>query len=160
MNESIEERRRREAITARGEPICDECADCIEYYHLPDVMPGTLEQPPFPASERQGRKEPRIRTGPVTGKAEPEPEHDRPVRPHRQSPAASYGADGERLCGCGAKLRKRQRCCADCRLQRRKEAFRQNRSRERSPAAVDAGSDMPAIGPGTLSTHARSGEHS
>jgi hypothetical protein len=52
---------------------------------------------------------------PPTGRA--------PKQTRQQSPASKPGPDGRRLCGCGTPLRKRERCCAACRLQRRKDAL-------------------------------------
>ncbi len=54
------------------------------------------------------------------------------------SPAASYGPDGERLCECGAALKKRQRCCEACRQKRRESTMQRRRTRERPVATVDA----------------------
>jgi hypothetical protein len=156
MSARIDERRRREAITATGEPVHEICCGCVEFYwhcnampegktltcadyhRLPDVLPGTVKQPPFPASRMQGRKEPRLRVGPAAEKTEPDPQlrHHLPERPRRPSPAAQFGLDGRRLCGCGAPLPKRKRCCDLCRVRRRAETLRHHKSRKRVPAAV------------------------
>ncbi len=163
--------------------LASKAFNCADFLRLPDVMPGTSGQV-FPASRMGGRKEPRIRSvagtvvrAPVQpenppadlrARAEPEPEPieqdppktDRlPKQPRRQSPAATPGPDGERLCGCGALLRKRQRCCGDCRLKRREETMNRRRHQNRPVVEVETVSGVPFFAPGTLSTQRRSGAH-
>jgi hypothetical protein len=158
--------------------------DCVDYYPLPDVMPGTCGQV-FPPSRMQGRREPQSRRQrfpptsrklaaiPVGSKLEDQLEAGTtpstamgrlPQRPPRRtcrpSPIANRGLSGERLCECGAVLHKRRRCCDACRLTRREETMRQRRSREQPSAAVDAGSGVPFTHAGMLSKRVGGGAHS
>jgi len=190
MDAQIEERQRHRGITAGREPVHETCCGCIELYHgcnaqpegksfkcgdyrrLPDVMPG-VPLPPFPPSRMGGRTEPRAREASASAHGErsapriPRPRTPptktaavQPQEPRTQSPTAGRGPDGERLCGCGASLPRRKRCCDACRLKRRENTIHQHRSRKRSPAAVDAGSSVPATPAPRPATHARSPAHS
>jgi hypothetical protein len=145
--------------------VHEDCCDCAEFYcgcnarpsnpptlcrdflRLPDVMPGTYGRV-FPPSRMGSRKEPRL--CPTMAKGRPEPERKpaerfRAACPSRQtrtqSPAATYGAGGERLCGCGVLLPKRRRCCDDCRRKRREETM--CRSRKRLSVVSETASDVP-----------------
>jgi hypothetical protein len=64
------------------------------------------------------------------------------------SPAATPGPNGERLCGCGARLPKRKRCCDQCRQRRRQETLCRRRVRKPLPPASETASDMPVARPG------------
>jgi hypothetical protein len=106
--------------------------------------PEPIEQDP-PESSRSTAPEPGPATPPAIG------------APRQQSPAGNPGLDGKRLCGCGAVLPKRKRCCEGCRLQRREATMR--RRRERPPATIYDGSDVPLPAAGTLSTQHGSPAH-
>ncbi len=149
---------------ARPENPSSRCAD---YFPLPDVGVNGKTGQEIPPSRMGDRKEPRIRStagAPVRvqpenppsrrpSPAKPEPvEQDPPVQPRQQSPAGNPGADGKRLCGCGAVLPKRRRCCEACRRQRREATIRRHRKREQPSAAVYDLSGVPFAGPGTPST--------
>ena len=126
---------------------------CADYFPLPDVMPGDHGQV-FPPSRMHGRKEPRTRLvgAPVQAQAELKPIKQQrdpasppaidapterpPKQTRQQSPAANPGLDGKRLCGCGALLPKRKRCCEACRRERRGQT--RQRSRKSSPMTFDA----------------------
>jgi hypothetical protein len=54
----------------------------------------------------------------------------------QQSPAAVPGPDGQRSCTCGTLLRRRERCCAACRAQRRQDALNRYWSRTRPSTPV------------------------
>ena len=141
--------------------------DSTDCYLLPDVMPGGHGQV-FPPSRMRGRKQPQAREGPEQGQSEASPVSSTAVGPlprrppgqtRRRSPVANRGLSGERLCECGATLRKRKRCCDACRLKRREETMRQRRSRRWPSTAVDAASGLPFTGRARPSTQARSGAH-
>jgi hypothetical protein len=135
---------------------------CKDYLRLPDVMPGTYGQV-FPPSRMGDRKEPRLCW--TTAKDKPEPtEKVRATRPSKQtltpSPAASCGLAGERLCGCGAALPKRRRCCDDCRRQRRDPTMSRRRSRKGLPVAVETDSIVAVALSGSPPNGAGSRAHS
>jgi len=150
---------------------------CLDFLRLPDVGVNGQTGQEIPPSRMGGRREPRIRSAastPTRVQVQPknppippainapprDPSTGQPQKQTRQqSPAANPGPCGERLCGCGAPLRKRQRCCEICRLRRREETIRRRRSRERPSAAVSDVSGVPSTGPGTLSTPCGSGAH-
>ena len=97
---------------------------CADYFPLPTVEIDGQTGQEFPPSRMNGRKELRELTeAPAPGSRRTH--RDRLAtgrlagRDRTPSPAASYGSGGERLCACGAALRKRQRGCDDCRGQRR-----------------------------------------
>jgi hypothetical protein len=161
--------------------VAEDCYDCGEFYdgcharpanpptrcrdflRLPDVMPGTYGQV-FPPSRMQGRREPRLVRETVEDKPEQKPAgRVRAYRPPDQtrtsSPAANYGPGGERLCGCGALLPKRKRCCDDCRRERRAETLSRRRSRKRLPVASHAVSGVPVARAGRPSIEAGSPAH-
>lgn len=136
---------------------------CRSYCALPDVSAGTWGQE-FPATTRA------FSTVPASGKGENQSGamltlatgrlgHRRQTRPRRRSPAACYGLNGERLCECGASLRKRQRCCDVCRLRRREDTLRHRNSQEWASVVVDAGSGVPFAGLGQRSTRTRIAAH-
>jgi hypothetical protein len=145
--------------------VDERCADCAEFYdgcparredpdtfcpdylRLPDVPPGATGQV-FQVSKLQGRQPRPPRPGPtarVQVEAQPEnpPVGRLPEQTRRQSPAATPGPDGERLCGCGALLRKRERCCAACRTERRKATMRRRGNGHRPLAASRSDPDVP-----------------
>jgi len=121
--------------------------------------PKPIEQDP-PESSQKTAPEPDAASTPAIGAPPRDPPANQPPKQTRQpSPAANPGPCGEWLCGCGASLRKRQRCCEICRLRRREETIRRRRSRERPSTAVYDVSGVPFTGPGTLSTPCGSGAH-
>jgi hypothetical protein len=150
---------------------------CADYYPLPTVgMNGQTGQQ-WPASRMGSRKQPRTRTGPATTGAQSghavtsarqptakrehamnqgQPQSNGSNSARRQSPMGNHGPNGERLCGCGATLKKRQRCCEDCRLRRRQEAVRRWKNRKQPSEAARSASDLPTNATGTHSTHAGS----
>jgi len=151
---------------------------CRDFNRLPDVgINGKLGQE-FPPSRRRAPAEPKpVEQDPPESSRPTVPEPDpasspaievpredspaeqSPKQARQQSPAANPGPCGQRLCGCGVLLRKRERCCATCRAERRKQTMCRRRSRERPSTAVDGGSGLPFAGPGTLSTPCGSGAH-
>jgi len=111
------------------------------------AQPEPIEQDP-PADSRQ--------TAPGPDPANPAaidtpprdpPAHQTSERTRQQSPAGVPGPDGQRLCTCGTPLRKRERCCRTCRLNRRKQTMNSRRTQLRPSTAVDAASDVPFIAP-------------
>lgn len=137
---------------------------CPDYLRLPDVLPGSAGQT-FPPSRLRGQQPRPPRPGPAARlQVEAQPKNPPTGRPpeqiRQQSPAATPGTDGERLCGCGAPLRKRERCCGACRLSRRQETMLRRRSGER-PSLVVVQSDpgVPLSATGTLSTQRRRAAH-
>lgn len=96
---------------------------------------------------------------PPQGEVAPRTERS-PRQPCRPSPIANRGLSGERLCACGALLRKRERCCEDCRQKRRQETMHRRRNQKGAFAGVDADSGVPFPAPQGASTYARSGAHS
>ncbi len=131
-------------------------ARCLDYLRLPNVGVHGKTGQDFPPSRMGGRKEPRIRA-----KDKPEPvrvalDGARSSTCQRQaSPVATKTLDGKRLCGCEAVLGKGERCCKDCRLQRRHDSLHQRRH---SPASHGM-PDLPSTGPGMAPTQARTGAH-
>ncbi len=133
---------------ARPENPASRCAD---YFPLPDVGVNGKTGQEIPASRMGDRKQPRVRFKAKRSDSTPvtldEP-HTRkgsrpPKQPRQLSPAAHPGPNGERLCTCGAVLRKRERCCGACRLQRRKETMQRRRTGDQRSTAVGSASDMP-----------------
>jgi len=136
---------------------------CLDYFPLPPVGVNGKTGQEFPPSRMGGRKEPRLRmrnSAPVEAReqaenpparkqtqAKPEPiEQDPPEsgdqvpkQTRQQSPAGKPGLDGKRRCGCGCGtvLKKRERCCAACRLQGRKNALERYRSQNRPSVASE-----------------------
>jgi len=147
-------------------------AYCPDYLRLPDVGVNGKTGQEFPPSRMGDRKEPRIRSAagaPVRVQVQPKnppPRCQAPAEPEpieqtrQQSPAASPGPDGERLCGCGTVLKKRERCCGACRLSRRQKTMRRRRIGKRpSLVAVQSDPGVPFPAPGRPSTPCRSGAH-
>jgi hypothetical protein len=114
---------------------------CLDYFPLPPVGVNGKTGQETPPLRMGDRKEPRIRSAtPKPDHAKPRGEATRrigqsPKQPRQQSSAGNPGPDGERLCGCGARLRKRERCCGACRLQRRKDALERYQSLNRPSVA-------------------------
>jgi hypothetical protein len=120
---------------------------CADYFPLPDVGVNGATGQDFPPSRMGSRKEPRARTGSAetvkpnasrkdaNSQRPPQAGGSSPTR--RQSPVSSRGLDGGRLCGCGATLKKRHRCCEVCRLQRRQETMHNRRRRERTSTTAE-----------------------
>ena len=136
---------------------------CPDYFQLPGVMPGTTGQV-IPASRMGGRKEPRPPV-PIAARAQnhvqgkESPVSERPKQARQQSPAGNPGPDGKRLCGCGAILPKRKRCCDTCRAGRRKTTMHRRRNGQRPSVASRSDPDVPSTHAGRPSTPCRSGAH-
>jgi hypothetical protein len=149
---------------------------CADYFPLPDVGVNGDTGQEIPPSKMGGRKEPRVRLPNRQGgqaprqtaqppahrarQTRPEPIEQAPVENgRRQSPAAIPGSDGQRFCTCGAILRKRERCCGACRLQRRQETMQRRRSGKQPCTAVGSVLDVPFIHARMSATQRRSRAH-
>jgi hypothetical protein len=114
----------------------------------PTAKPEASEQDP-PESSLPTAPGPDPARPTVNGAPPRDPPADQTPRRTRQpSPAGNPGPDGKRLCGCGAILPKRQRCCATCRTERRRDSKRRYRNREQPVLASGSDSDVPFPGPG------------
>ena len=158
-----------------GQPGCNAMpanpnARCLDYLRLPDVGVDGQTGQEIPPSRMGGRKEPRITLSaktindppadPAANKAKARTIASINPQPERQpSPAGNPGPDGDRRCSCGAILRKRQRCCANCRAKRRKDSKLRYRNREQSAVASRSDPDMPFPASGRPPTLCWGGAH-
>lgn len=137
----------------RPNPTEPSCYDCTELYHgctgrppdpnrktkcrdrlpLPTVGLNGQTGQAFPESRMNGRKEPRLVTYEKEPTAKESPQPNLPTTQRQTSPAAQYNPSGDRICACGAPLKKRHRCCDKCRTIRRTRT-RQKANATKKPA--------------------------
>ena len=118
---------------------------CADYYPLPPVGVNGKTGQEIPPSRMNGRTEPGAHRDPAvpreldaalsaTARRSSRRTAERSRRP---SPVSVRGPAGEHLCQCGATIRKRQRCCGSCRLQRRQETLRNRGWQERTSRVTE-----------------------